>query len=53
MVGARISVPISPSSASSPDAQAPGMAERLTEARMEWWKSRNRLGVKLLDFGEP
>ena len=28
-------------------------AEQLTEARMEWWKSRNRLGVKLLDFGKP
>jgi len=28
-------------------------AERLTEARTDWWKSRNRLGVKLLDFGEP
>ena len=28
-------------------------AQRLTEARTDWWKSRNRLGVKLLDFGEP
>ena len=28
-------------------------AEMFTCARMEWWKSRNRLGVKLLDFGKP
>ena len=28
-------------------------ADRLTVARTGWWKSRNRLGVKLLDFGEP
>ena len=28
-------------------------AERLTEARTNWWNSRNQLGVKLLDFGEP
>ena len=28
-------------------------AQRLTEARTDWWKSRNRMGVKLLDFGEP
>ena len=25
----------------------------LTQARTNWWNSRNQLGVKLLDFGEP
>ena len=28
-------------------------AELLTVARTDWWNHRNRLGVKLLDFGEP